>query len=597
MKNIKTFLICLIGILISHSNILAQNQHQKKYNLNFENFDSEKQVMPEGWAKGGTLEKITGEITIEKIGNTNYIGKVTSTDKSKFGCFTYKIPANYLGDSIRLTGRIKHENVDGSVGLWMRINGFNGFLAFENMDRYKIKGTHDWKEYTITLPYPTGAESIYIGGLLNGKGIAWFDDFVITIDGKDIQTLEETPKIFLKNNNPNEINSAIHNSSTPIDLSTNESLSSSLDELITKVGNKKIVSIGESTHGTSEFYRLREIITKRLIQEKGFNTVVLENPYDDIELLNKELLSSPLDSLSKKHLFSIYQTKEMRSFLQWYKDNRSNYNIKFKGCDDSNWVFYKLLSENVKIDKDEKLSKLLQKLKSNIVKKPVSNFKEELKINLDIYATILEIENHLESTNNLSPNLKEILFNGKTTYINDVNRKNGKQFQSRDEIMADRISYLAQNNDNKIIVWAHNAHISNEVISDNEIGIMGRDLKKEFKNDYHSIGLTTLKGSYSFIEKKNIDGDHFYTDKLNKTDIQTPEANLWENSLALNGKAFYLDMPTLCKELKTDGIKGPTKLIGYNKETKENIYQLPFTRLFDSLIFIESTNATTPLYQ
>lgn len=56
-------------------------------------------------------------------------------------------------------------------------------------------------------------------------------------------------------------------------------------------------------------------------------------------------------------------------------------------------------------------------------------------------------------------------------------------------------------------------------------------------------------------------------------------------------------MPTLCKELKTDGIKGPTKLIGYNKETKEDIYQLPFIKLFDSLIFIESTNATTPLYQ
>ncbi len=166
------------------------------------------------------------------------------------------------------------------------------------------------------------------------------------------------------------------------------------------------------------------------------------------------------------------------------------------------------------------------------------------------YNTILEIENQLESTGNLTASLKEILFNGKNTHINYVNRKNGKQNQSRDEIMADRISYLAHNSDSKIIVWAHNAHISNEIITDNEIGIMGRNLKQEFKNDYHSIGLTSLKGNYSFIDERFINGDHFYIDELKKTTMQSTETNLWENSLTLNGKSFYLDMPTLTKELK-----------------------------------------------
>jgi|GEM_PF-561567 len=596
MKKTSPFLICLFVILVSHSTIIAQNQYQKKYNLNFDNFDSAKQNIPEGWFRWGTLEKNTGEITGEKISTGNTIGRIVSNNKTKFGCITYRIPANYIGDSITLTGRIKYDNVSGYVGLVMRIDGFNGALAFENMQSYKIKGTNNWKEYSIKLPYPKASEFIYIGGILSGKGTAWFDDFAITIDGKDIQTIEETPKISIKNCNADELNAAIHNSSSAIDLSSNESLSSSLDTLITKLGNKKIVSIGESTHGTAEFYRLRELITKRLIQEKGFNMVVLENPYDDIELFNKDLMSNPLDSLIKNHLFPIYQTKEMKSFLQWYKDNRLHYNIQFKGCDDSNWVFYELLSENVKIDKDGKLSKLLQKLKSNIEKKSTSNYEKALKSNLATYEVIVEIENYLESTNNLSPLLKEILFNVKNTYINDVNRKNGKQFQSRDEIMADRISYLAQNNNNKIIVWAHNAHISNEIIVDHEIGIMGRDLKKEFKNEYHSIGLTSLKGSYSFIEEKLINGDHFYMDKLKKADFQTSETNLWENSFSLNGKAFYLDLPTASNELKTDTITGPTKLIGYGKETKEDIYQLQFLKLFDSLIFIENTNATTPLF-
>ena len=53
MKNTKIFLICLIGILVPHAIILAQNQYQKKYNLDLDNFNSEKQIMPEGWLKGG----------------------------------------------------------------------------------------------------------------------------------------------------------------------------------------------------------------------------------------------------------------------------------------------------------------------------------------------------------------------------------------------------------------------------------------------------------------------------------------------------------------------------------------------------------------
>src|SRR5690606_9175067 len=37
-------------------------------------------------------------------------------------------------------------------------------------------------------------ENIYIAGLLSGKGEAWFDDFTLSIDDKNIQTLKEVEK-------------------------------------------------------------------------------------------------------------------------------------------------------------------------------------------------------------------------------------------------------------------------------------------------------------------------------------------------------------------------------------------------------------------
>ena len=588
MKSIKPYLICLV-ILVFQTVIHAQNQ--KKYNLNFDEYDSINRPMPKGWYNAGDFKNVSGE----KLENGEYVGKIISDKEGKFGTFTYGIPANFIGDTITITGRVKHENVKGYVGLFMRIAGYNSTLGFKTMQHLKIQGTKDWKEYTLKLPLPSNAKAIYVSGILGGKGTAWFDDFSVTIDGTDIQTIERTPVIFLQDFNPDTFNVALGRSSTPIDLTTQDALSSSLDELIESLVDKRIVAIGESTHGTSEFYQLREMITKRLIEERGFNLVVLESPYDDIEFLNKGLSEHPLDSLMKKHLLSIYQTQEMKSFLQWYKDNRFAHNIKFKGSDDSFWLFNKLLTDNIGVVDDKELSQLLAKLKSNNAKGAKANGKKELKLNVAIYNNIISIEKRLESTEALTEPLKEILFNAKSTFINYVNLSNKKPYKSRDELMAERISYLAKDQNNKIIVWAHNAHISKEVIVDNEIGLMGRDLEEEFGGDYHSIGLATLEGSYSFIEERLINGDHDYSETLNQSDIQSIKIPLWGNSFASYGSDFYLDFSTLKKELNTDEILGAIRLIGYGQEKKTDTYWLHLIKAFDSLIFIQKTSATKPL--
>src|SRR5690606_3074836 len=127
---------------------------------------------------------------------------------------------------------------------------------------------------------------------------------------------------------------------------------------------------------------LRAMSTKPLIQEKGYNMVVLESPYDDIELLNRDLSTNSLDNLIKEHLLSIYQTEEMKSFLQWYKDNRSEFNIQFKGSDDSYWVFYEVLEQNIGNKKDKILDKLMNNLKSNVAKSSKANLKNEQKYNI-----------------------------------------------------------------------------------------------------------------------------------------------------------------------------------------------------------------------
>ncbi|HEX7708917.1 MAG TPA: erythromycin esterase family protein [Thermoanaerobaculia bacterium] len=54
------------------------------------------------------------------------------------------------------------------------------------------------------------------------------------------------------------------------------------DALLASIGDSTLVFLGESTHGTREFYNERARITRRLIAEKQFSAVVLEGDWADV---------------------------------------------------------------------------------------------------------------------------------------------------------------------------------------------------------------------------------------------------------------------------------------------------------------------------
>ena len=60
-----------------------------------------------------------------------------------------------------------------------------------------------------------------------------------------------------------------------------------------RFGNCRVVLLGESTHGTSEFYRARAAITRRLVERHGFNIVALEADWPDAAALNRHVRHRP----------------------------------------------------------------------------------------------------------------------------------------------------------------------------------------------------------------------------------------------------------------------------------------------------------------
>jgi hypothetical protein len=52
------------------------------------------------------------------------------------------------------------------------------------IDDRGVRGSTDWKLYSVQHDVPTPARAIVFGALLTSEGTAWWDDFAVEIDGK-----------------------------------------------------------------------------------------------------------------------------------------------------------------------------------------------------------------------------------------------------------------------------------------------------------------------------------------------------------------------------------------------------------------------------
>src|SRR5688572_17850892 len=60
-----------------------------------------------------------------------------------------------------------------------------------------------------------------------------------------------------------------------------------LDPLIEKIKDKRVVMLGESTHGTGDFYQWRAEISKILIREHGFKFISVEGDWPDAQRVTR----------------------------------------------------------------------------------------------------------------------------------------------------------------------------------------------------------------------------------------------------------------------------------------------------------------------
>jgi erythromycin esterase-like protein len=95
------------------------------------------------------------------------------------------------------------------------------------------------------------------------------------------------------------------------------------DALLRMVGDRDFVLLGEATHGTHEFYTMRAEITRRLVDELGFDAVAVEADWPDAYRLNRYVrgIGDPSidESFGDFQRFPtwMWRNQAVRPFIQW----------------------------------------------------------------------------------------------------------------------------------------------------------------------------------------------------------------------------------------------------------------------------------------
>lgn len=97
----------------------------------------------------------------------------------------------------------------------------------------------------------------------------------------------------------------------------------SFGPLFDRFGEKRVVLLGEASHGTSEFYRARAAITRRLIEQHGFTIVAVEADWPDAALINRYVRHRPQPQTApppfQRFPSWMWRNTDVAAFIDWLR--------------------------------------------------------------------------------------------------------------------------------------------------------------------------------------------------------------------------------------------------------------------------------------
>jgi erythromycin esterase len=267
------------------------------------------------------------------------------------------------------------------------------------------------------------------------------------------------------------------------------------------IGDARIVGLGEATHGTAEFWQIRQKLSRYLVEEKGFTAILHEAPFPNSLYIDAYVTEGEGTALDAHQKLGYWRYQEMQELIEWMR----TYNVQHGGpipllhyygydCAFRSWdASIDLITSYLEVVDPDVVDDVTTRL-NNYTLDDARYVYTLLTNNADAYmafsdsskhALITKIAENLEPSWQIAYNLDNGLPDG------DV----------RESFNIGNVNWIIDNllDGGKVIIWAHNAHVGNIYLNDiagAQAQMLGSRLKQQYGDDYYIIGTEFYAGTF-----------------------------------------------------------------------------------------------------
>lgn len=444
----------------------------------------------------------------------------------------------------------------------------------------------------------------------------WYSDFSPTTDREIHECLRKADQRAPKSLVP---------SSLP-GLSALEGEPNDYDEIMDRIGDARIVLLGEASHGTHEFYRERSRLTQRLVDEKGFTAIALEADWPDTYRLSRYVLGRSVDRSAQQALSDfqrfptwMWRNQDVVLFAEWLRARNdaqsaqetkaSFYGLDLYSMQQSMAAVLSYLEDVDPVaaaDARERYScfdhvggegqeygrSVALSLNIPCEDQVVAQLKAIRQLSADVIASDgWEVEDkHFYAEQNA-----RLVLNAER-YYREMYRGRVSSWNLRDLHMAETLDELIKHLDahfgnTKVVVWAHNSHVGDARATamgqSGELNI-GQLIRSRWPNGSFSIGFTTYDGTVTAAPDWGAPHQRMTV----RPAVSSGYESLFHE---LPARDFVIDL----REAEWIPAVGDERAIGviYRPETERasHWFQARLRDQFDAIVHIDRTNAVVPL--
>ena len=400
-----------------------------------------------------------------------------------------------------------------------------------------------------------------------------------------------------------------------------------LDGLLQRIGDARLVLLGEATHGTAEFYEMRARITRELVENRGFRIIAVEADWPDASSINRYIHGDDKPPSLAKPPFSdfpqwMWANHSVLAFTQWLKEHNQGAGnkdaaVSFYGLD-----FYNLFSSV------EAVLDYLQSVDPAMAETAQQRYRCLMPwaYRPGAYGRLVQSGQHPGCEHEVKAVLDDMIKNsvryGPDGYENRQRQfgavqnarlvKNGEHYyraiygnnsisrELRHQNFFETLLAILEHHGkkSKAVVWAHNTHVGDSragSMSEQGESSLGQRVRQHFGERAYLVGFGTDHGTVTAASSAN--GPE--TTMQVKPAVSDSYESLFHEVEADN---FLLPLRKPLREITVSSLR-PSRLqraIGtvYDPENEldKHYIEVSLPRQFDEYIWFDATQAVKPLY-